>query len=182
MLRYEQIPNIISTTRLIVSIPLLSLLYRHRMMEWFLFTSVVLAASDWLDGWIAKTFNWMTYYGKIVDPFADKVWAWTMKIIVTIEHGLTESFFWPLVVFATYDIGTFLMRCFLVVESANEAARWKTTLLMLSLVLLSAGFLESEWRVTLIGIGTYVFLAAVFLAVISAAIYLQRNLRLTALG
>ena len=182
MFRKEHIPNIISTARLVITVPILSLLYLNGQFVWFLIATLLLAASDWIDGKIAKTFNWVTHYGKIVDPFADKVWGWTMKVIVTIEHGLTDVFFWPLVVFAVYDTGTFLMRCFATVESANEFARWKTTVLMLSLVLLSAAFLESPWKNTFVTVGTYLFLVAVPLALISAGIYIQRNVRLPALG
>lgn len=42
-------------------------------MKWAFWTFILVAASDVLDGWLARRGNHVTAFGRIADPFVDKV-------------------------------------------------------------------------------------------------------------
>lgn len=68
------IPNILTLLRLLAIVPLAFMIYRWpaRRLETFLIF-LAIWATDFLDGWIARRFDMMTEFGKLFDPFVDKV-------------------------------------------------------------------------------------------------------------
>lgn len=66
-------PNLITLSRLLLSFVLFALIY----VEGFWITSAVLfaaaAATDFLDGYIARKYGLVTTLGRILDPFVDKI-------------------------------------------------------------------------------------------------------------
>ena len=71
--QFFNIPNLLSYLRLAL-IPLIIWLYCHEdaysAAAWVMAVS---AATDVVDGWIARHFNMITDWGKIIDPIADKL-------------------------------------------------------------------------------------------------------------
>lgn len=71
--QFFTIPNILSYIRFLM-IPFIIWLYcfeeKYEAAAWLMAAS---AATDVIDGWIARHFNLVTDWGKIVDPFADKL-------------------------------------------------------------------------------------------------------------
>jgi len=66
------LPNAICVVRILLVAPCaLALLAGRYDLTLLLFG--VAAISDGLDGWLAKTFNWTSRLGKILDPIADKL-------------------------------------------------------------------------------------------------------------
>lgn len=66
------IPNIISIIRIILVIPIVMLLLNERYGQALLLFAVA-GASDALDGYIAKRYNYVSRLGTILDPLADKL-------------------------------------------------------------------------------------------------------------
>ena len=66
-------PNLITISRLFLSVVLFALIYVHG----FWVTSAVLfvfaASTDALDGYIARKYGMVTVLGRILDPFVDKI-------------------------------------------------------------------------------------------------------------
>ena len=57
----------------------------HAVRYWWALGIYVLAfLTDVLDGFLARTFNWVTPVGKLLDPFADKLMAITALIVILI--------------------------------------------------------------------------------------------------
>jgi CDP-diacylglycerol--glycerol-3-phosphate 3-phosphatidyltransferase len=69
----------------------------------------VASLTDFADGWIARTFNQITTFGKVADPIADKaltgtavllltwygqLWWWVTALILVREVGVTVLRFW----------------------------------------------------------------------------------------
>lgn len=68
----SDIPNIISILRIILVIPTIIMLF-HELYVQALILFAVAGASDGLDGYIAKRFNYVSRLGTILDPLADKL-------------------------------------------------------------------------------------------------------------
>jgi cardiolipin synthase len=68
----SDIPNIISILRIILVIPTIVLLFHERYGQALVLFAVA-GASDGLDGYIAKRFNYVSRLGTILDPLADKL-------------------------------------------------------------------------------------------------------------
>ena len=56
----------------------------ERLRWWALGVFVTAAASDGLDGWVARHFNQMSKFGAYIDPIADKVLLLTGVIMLTV--------------------------------------------------------------------------------------------------
>ncbi len=71
--QYWKIPNLLSYVRLAL-IPLIVWTYCARQSYYTAAVLVMLsAATDVVDGWIARHFDLITDWGKIIDPIADKL-------------------------------------------------------------------------------------------------------------
>lgn len=66
------LPNLICVLRIVITVPIVWLLVGGQY-ELALFLFLAAAASDGLDGWLAKTFGWTSEAGKVLDPLADKL-------------------------------------------------------------------------------------------------------------
>ncbi|MEM6560274.1 MAG: CDP-alcohol phosphatidyltransferase family protein [Planctomycetota bacterium] len=77
----RQIPNAITVSRLVVAALFFAMLavYRYdpQHISWWLFASGwvygLAAATDALDGYLARKWNATSVFGRIVDPFCDKI-------------------------------------------------------------------------------------------------------------
>ena len=82
--------NIISLFRLFLAIPLWLLLgdFNSPNIRYITFTVCLIASfSDILDGYIARKYNEVTEFGKIIDPLADKI---VVGVIIIKLYALGE--------------------------------------------------------------------------------------------
>ncbi|MDO8676735.1 MAG: CDP-alcohol phosphatidyltransferase family protein [Candidatus Azambacteria bacterium] len=70
----RKLPNWITFSRVIGFFFLLLPLLRRDYFPLAFAAFLVLAATDWLDGWLARRTNMVTWLGKGLDPIADKVY------------------------------------------------------------------------------------------------------------
>ncbi len=68
----RDIPNLISLLRIVLVAPVAALLAEERY-DWALALFAVAGASDGLDGWLARRFDWRSRLGALLDPLADKL-------------------------------------------------------------------------------------------------------------
>ena len=66
------IPNLLSIIRIYLMYPLLSFISEENYL-FALYVFIFAAATDGLDGYLARVMNWRTDLGKILDPIADKI-------------------------------------------------------------------------------------------------------------
>jgi cardiolipin synthase (CMP-forming) len=71
-MKLATVPNIICLLRMALTVPIVVLLADGRFGQTLVLFAVA-AASDVLDGYLAKTFGWTSEVGKVLDPLADKL-------------------------------------------------------------------------------------------------------------
>ena len=90
------LPNFISITRIALVGPILIYIQTEQYgLALALF--LVAGVSDGIDGYLAKTFDWQTRLGVILDPFADKVLVGVTFFAIVI-NGLAPLWFAVLVI------------------------------------------------------------------------------------
>lgn len=83
----RQIPNILTLLRLVLTVPIAWLLLQEQYalaLLWF----ALAGASDGLDGFLARRFGWISRFGSIVDPLADKLLLVTSYVCLTLVGEL----------------------------------------------------------------------------------------------
>jgi cardiolipin synthase len=71
-MKLATIPNVICLLRIALTVPIVVLLAEGRYDQTLALFAIA-AASDVLDGYLAKTFGWTSEVGKVLDPLADKL-------------------------------------------------------------------------------------------------------------
>jgi cardiolipin synthase (CMP-forming) len=81
----RQIPNLITSLRILLIAPIAVALLHHelRIALGLFFLG---AASDLLDGFIAKRFGWQSALGGVLDPAADKLLLATSFVVLAVMH------------------------------------------------------------------------------------------------
>ena len=83
MLALRQIPNLITLVRILLVVPIAVSLV-HEQLDTTLALFAIAAASDALDGFLAKRFGWESVLGSILDPIADKLLLATLFVTMAV--------------------------------------------------------------------------------------------------
>ncbi|MES9969547.1 MAG: CDP-alcohol phosphatidyltransferase family protein [Candidatus Thiodiazotropha sp.] len=133
----KDIPNLISVLRILLTIPIVWLLFEHEF-SYALILFAVAGFSDGLDGFLAKRFGWRSHLGGLLDPLADKALLMSSFLVLG-GLGLIPVWLVILVIFRDLTImGGALYYNFSIEElDANPSLISKlNTLLQIVLVLL----------------------------------------------
>ncbi|MBP5657842.1 MAG: CDP-diacylglycerol--glycerol-3-phosphate 3-phosphatidyltransferase [Clostridia bacterium] len=92
LFKAKNIPNMLSILRLLM-VPLFVFLFFYEFENhqyWALGVFLLASATDVLDGWLARRFNWVSDLGKIIDPLADKLmqFAACVSLAIKTRYGL----------------------------------------------------------------------------------------------
>jgi len=82
MLRASHIPNLICVLRIVLVAPIVVTLLAHDFRLALLLIFIA-GFSDGLDGFLAKTFDWRTRLGGLLDPLADKLLMLALFLTLT---------------------------------------------------------------------------------------------------
>ena len=144
VLRKDQIltiPNLLSIVRLCL-IPLIIWLYCVKK-DYTLAVIVILisGATDIVDGFIARHFNMVSDFGKILDPVADKLTQGAVIICLTVKYKLMYAL---IALFAVKEIVMALFGYFAITKKDSvNSAKWygkvNTVLLYAVMMLVSLG-------------------------------------------
>ena len=69
---FRHLPNLITALRMLLAVPLCWLIGARRYDD-ALLVAAIAAASDAVDGFLAKHFGWQSWIGGMLDPIADKL-------------------------------------------------------------------------------------------------------------
>ena len=175
------VPNLLSLSRIVV-IPVLVVViwFDSALANWvgfILFTAASL--TDFLDGYLARTWRQQSKLGRFLDPVADKLLiAATIFMLVASDRisGLTVL---PALVILCREILVSGLREFLaelqVGMPVNRLAKWKTTLQMIAIGFLLVGDAGPAWA-PIQGIGEIGLWIAAVLTLITGYDYLRIGL------
>jgi cardiolipin synthase (CMP-forming) len=107
--RVFTVPNILSFIRLL-GVPLFLWLLLERQSEiWAVVVLIVGGATDWLDGYLARSWHQRSRLGQVLDPLADRLYIlatligfairgvvpWWLVLLLAARDGLMASTIWP---------------------------------------------------------------------------------------
>ena len=189
------LPNKITLTRICMIPVFILIFYLDVMNGWnYLVSAIVFllaAATDALDGHIARSRHLVTDLGKFLDPIADKVLVSTALVLLLTRGAVFEvSFFagWGLIV-AGICVAVILARELIVsgfrtiaagkglVLAADKLGKFKTVFQDASIALLLAGmsFLPGTAGIVIIAAGVILFYICTLLTVLSGVHYIVKN-------
>lgn len=159
---YRQIPNLLTVMRLIAA-PIVAILLSISTQPFYALIALCLfavaSATDWLDGYLARRWQSVSGFGRMLDPIADKL----MVIIILAALMSTDiaSLYLaiPTIIIITREVMVSGLREFMakqdVVVHVTLAAKMKTTIQLIAI-----GFL----------IGTFIFAPGTFYASVTYGI------------
>ena len=170
------LPNWITLSRLLLTVPFLVLLELPGMGWWALGLFVFASATDFVDGYLARKLNQVTALGALLDPLVDKVLV-TGALVALAAKGAVPAWSVTLILFREFLVTGLrtLEASHGVVLSAGMLGKIKPVLQMIAIgVLLFA--LDPSGRGLTAGVFATIGLAVYWLAVamtfISGAQYL----------
>ena len=153
------IPNILTVIRLVAApmVALMFLYFTRPYADWFALILFVSAAlTDWLDGYLARSWKQETKLGAMLDPIADKA---MVVIALMVIIGFSSWSGWlvlPATVILFREVFVSGLREFLGDTAGTlkvtKLAKWKTTLQMIAIaVLFSQGVFEHYFGMSIMG-------------------------------
>ncbi|MGA2298686.1 MAG: CDP-diacylglycerol--glycerol-3-phosphate 3-phosphatidyltransferase [FCB group bacterium] len=133
------LPNILSILRTVIA-PVFYILMVSKNVHYCQIACILFilgAITDYFDGWLARTYNQTSSWGKFFDPLADKILT-SAAFLAFVSLGIIQL--WMVLIIIIRDFGTTWMRIY--ADSKNEpivtslSAKWKTFLQMLFIVYL----------------------------------------------
>ncbi|MGV3650721.1 MAG: CDP-diacylglycerol--glycerol-3-phosphate 3-phosphatidyltransferase [Devosia sp.] len=133
------LPNLVTFAR-IAAVPVVCVLIAagDDVLRWIaLVLFVAAAASDWLDGWLARRSGLVSPLGRMLDPIADKLLVGAAIVILAWDGSLSGWDLVPALAILLREIFVSGLREFLgareVVVKVTALAKWKTTVQLVAL-------------------------------------------------
>jgi CDP-diacylglycerol---glycerol-3-phosphate 3-phosphatidyltransferase len=133
---------------------------------------LVASLTDFADGWIARSFDQVTSFGKVADPIADKALTGTALVLLSLYGALS---WWVTALILVREIGVTGLRFWVIRAAVLPASRGGKVKTVLQIVAIS-------WYIwpftgTLAAIGPWLMAAAVVVTVATGVDYVVRVLR-----
>lgn len=181
----QRLPNVLTLTRLLaVPVLMILLLAESRITSfWAAVAFAVAAATDWLDGFLARRWQVVTVIGKFLDPLADKLLVMTALIMLIPLERVPA---WAVVIILAREMMITGLRSVAssegIIIAASPAGKYKTITQMVALVALLLHykyywFFGLQWEPlhwSMHTVGMVFFWPAVALTVWSGGEYLWR--------
>lgn len=138
------LPNLLTISRIVV-IPVIFLSLYIQSFAWSMFVAVlfvVAAVTDWFDGYLARSRNETSAFGRLLDPIADKLLVASALVVILVKPGMVWSTlsYIPVFVILCREILVSGLREFLrevnVGLPVTRLAKWKTGFQMTALAMM----------------------------------------------
>lgn len=178
---FKHVPNILTIIRFLL-IPLLIIV---ALQSDYISTIIVLTLSgitDILDGYIARRFNYITNFGKLMDPLADKATQITLLTVLTIQKIIPV---WIIVIVLLKEFLMIAGASFLYGKELVVSSKWygKLATVLFYIAIVCSLFTE-YWNGPLVGhpeyslptlpeFHTYIYYLAVITTIFSLIMYIK---------
>ena len=139
------LPNILTISRIVV-IPVIFLSIYIHSITWSVLTAVlfiIAAITDYLDGYLARSRNETSAFGRLLDPIADKLLVVSALLIIVANGMVHKISYIPVVIILCREVLVSGLREFLaevnVGMPVTRLAKWKTAFQMTALSLILLG-------------------------------------------
>ena len=171
-MKLKHIPNILSIIRILLVFVFVFVLFVLNSPIWAIVVFLVAGATDVVDGYLARRFNWITNLGKILDPFADKLMQCTVLVCLCIKKIIP---LWFVIPFFAKEIVTLLLG-FIVIKRRNVVivSKWygKAAVCLFYATIVISVWFESFFAVHPI-IKIFAFAPAVIFAIAALLAYVK---------
>lgn len=140
------LPNTLTVMRLIAApgVAIMFLYFKRPLADWFALTLfVTAAATDFLDGYLARAWKQESRFGAMLDPIADKAMVIIAIVIITGFSGMNPWILLPATLIIFREVFVSGLREFLgstaKLLAVTKLAKWKTTAQMVSIAVLFFG-------------------------------------------
>lgn len=170
------LPNLLTISRIMV-IPVIFLSIYIHTVWWSVFAAIlfiVAAITDWFDGYLARSRNETSAFGRLLDPIADKLLVVSALLIIVANKMVLPISYIPVIVILCREVLVSGLREFLaevkVGMPVTRLAKWKTAFQMTALALLLLGVVPTfRWM------GEVLLWAAGVLTFITGYQYFQKS-------
>lgn len=138
--RFLTISNVLSITRALLAIPFAVVMLTSSPPSrlWGGIIMVLAALTDKYDGVLARKYNQITEWGKILDPVADKIAVGAVAIILLVLGNIPA---WYVAVLLARDVAIFSGGMYIktrkgLVLQSNEVGKWTVGIVSLALFLM----------------------------------------------
>ena len=178
---FKHVPNILTIIRFLL-IPIIII---FAIQDNYIATIIVLTLSgltDILDGFIARRFNFISDFGKLMDPLADKATQITILAVLTIQEIIP---FWILIIVLLKEFAMIAGASFLYGKELVVSSKWygKLATVLFYLAIVCSLFVQ-YWNGTLAGhpeyslpslpsFDAYIYYLAVISTIFSLIMYIK---------
>ena len=135
----NKLANQLTLARIVV-IPVICL-FMAIPADWAMWTAIVLfvaaAITDYFDGYIARNYDQLSTFGRVLDPIADKLLVAAVLLMIAITDRLNDINFLPAIVIMLREVAVSGLREYLaelrVGLPVSRLAKWKTATQMVAL-------------------------------------------------
>ena len=171
----KHIPNILTISRFILIPFIVISLAFDKFLVAFIFLTIS-ALTDVLDGFIARKFNLVSDFGKLVDPLADKSTQLSILITLALKHTPSGEPIIPLWILVIIALKEFMMvagASFLYGKETVVSSKWygKLTTVLFYVAIVSS-LVVSYFNLS-IRFDTYIYYLGLFMTVFSLVMYFR---------
>lgn len=163
----KHIPNILTVIRLIfIPLILVSLIYDNYLLAIILFT--ISSLTDVLDGKIARKYNVVSDFGKLMDPLADKLTQLSVLITLALKNIIP---FWIVIVLIAKESIMIAGASFLYGKNLVVSSKWygKLATVLIYIAVVSSCIIKI---LSLPNFDIYIYTLAIIFAIFSLINYI----------
>ena len=175
-MKLKYIPNILSAIRIMLVFVFVALFFTDHVYA-ALVAFLLAGATDVLDGYLARRFQWITNLGKILDPFADKLMQCTVLLCLWIKDIIP---WWFVVPFFAKELFTLIIGAIVIKRrSVTVVSKWygKLTVCLFYATIVASVVWEDFFAAHEL-LGILIFIPAVVCAVAALIAYVKHYLYL----